>query len=111
MSTIERTIRITFEHRVHFTRGVFDASNPVLKQVLATGSTTPAKALVVVDESLALSQPALTGLIEGYFQYHADSLLLVCPPFIIEGGERAKNSSFHVSEIHSRAERHHIDRH
>src|SRR2546428_10614527 len=29
----------------------------------------------------------------------------------IEGGERTKNSYFHVSEIHSQIDRYHIDRH
>ena len=33
------------------------------------------------------------------------------PPLFIEGGERAKNSSTHVAEIHSQIDRHHIDRH
>src|SRR2546427_7436395 len=30
---------------------------------------------------------------------------------IMEGGERVKNSYFHVSEIHSQIDRYHIDRH
>ena len=30
---------------------------------------------------------------------------------MIEGGERTKNSYFHVSEIHSHLDRYHIDRH
>ena len=30
---------------------------------------------------------------------------------LLEGGERAKNSYFHVSEIQSQVEKHHIDRH
>ena len=38
-------------------------------------------------------------------------LQLVCPPIAIEGGERTKNSYFHVSEIHSQIDRFHIDRH
>jgi len=33
------------------------------------------------------------------------------PALIIEGGERTKNSYFHVSEIHSHIDRYHIDRH
>ncbi len=36
---------------------------------------------------------------------------LVGPPLVIEGGERAKNSSIHVAEIHSQIDRHHLDRH
>jgi 3-dehydroquinate synthase len=38
-------------------------------------------------------------------------LKLVCPPLVLEGGERAKNSYFHVSEIQSQIDRFHIDRH
>ena len=38
-------------------------------------------------------------------------LELVCPPIILEGGERVKNSYFHVSEIQSHVERFHLDRH
>ena len=67
--------------------------------------------LVVLDESLAQAQPDLSRRIEDYFSIHADRLKLVCPPLIIEGGERAKNSSIHVAEIHSHIDRHHIDRH
>jgi 3-dehydroquinate synthase len=48
---------------------------------------------------------------ETYFASHADVLKLVCAPVIVEGGERTKNSYFHVSEIHSHIDRYHIDRH
>jgi len=112
VSLIERTIRVSFEHRVHFTQGVFDPANLLLKNVLAEKLPGQiSKALIVLDESLALAQPHLAKLIENYFSTHADSLKLVCSPLIIEGGERAKNSYFHVSEIHSQVERFHIDRH
>src|SRR6185503_18955910 len=74
-------------------------------------SNRPHKVLVVVDESLAQAQPDLPGQIESYFAAHAASQALVCPPIIIEGGERTKNSYFHVSEIHSHIDRYHIDRH
>src|SRR5207244_11202256 len=40
-----------------------------------------------------------------------ESLKRVCPPMILEGGERVKNSYFHVSEIQSYIDRYHIDRH
>src|SRR2546423_14626428 len=35
----------------------------------------------------------------------------VSPPIVLEGGERVKNSYFHVSEIQSHIDRYHIDRH
>jgi len=112
MPYIERTIQVSYRHRVYFTREVFAAGNPILKQVLTTEkSNAVAKALVVVDETLAERRPTLLAGIEQYFAQHAEELKLVCAPMVIEGGERAKNSYFHVSEIQSHVEKHHIDRH
>src|SRR6266571_6873053 len=112
MSVIERSIQVGYRLRVHFTQDVFGPTNRVLKEVLVNDEPQIIhKALVVMDESLAQAQPGLTPKIEAYFSQHSDCLNLVCPPFIIEGGERTKNSYFHVSEIHSRIDRHHIDRH
>ena len=112
MSVIERSIQVGYRLRVHFTQDVFSPTNRVLKEVLVNEEPqTIHKVLVVMDESLAQAQPGLAQKIEAYFARHGDCLDLVCPPFIIEGGERTKNSYFHVSEIHSRIDRHHIDRH
>ncbi len=112
MGVIERTIQVSYRHRVYFTRRVFDSANPVLRDALANGEEKEQhKAFVVLDESLARAQPQLTGGIEAYFTAFPESLKLVCPPFVIEGGERTKNSYFHVSEIHSHIDRYHIDRH
>ncbi len=111
MSVIERTIQVGFLHRVHFTHRVFDPANPVLQQVLGNSQGRDChRVLVVLDESLAQAQPDLARGIEQYFAAFADSLKLVCPPLVIEGGERTKNSYFHVSEIHSHIDRYHIDR-
>src|SRR3989449_5136220 len=112
MSLIERSIQVSYELRVHFTQHVFDPLNPVLKDVLrAADRQLPHKALVVLDEALAQAQPDLARQIEAFFAAYAADLKLVCPPVVIEGGERTKNSYFHVSEIHSQIDRYHIDRH
>src|SRR6266581_2569154 len=112
MAVIERTIQVSYRHRVLFTRRVFDPSNPVLRDALANGEKKEQhKAFVVLDESLARAQPLLIRDIEAYFTAFSESMKLVCPPFVIEGGERTKNSYFHVSEIHSHIDRYHIDRH
>jgi 3-dehydroquinate synthase len=112
MSVIERTIQVGFQLKVHFTHGVFDAANPLLKNVLANGQTGQIrKALVILDEALAAAQPELGAKIESYFAAFPDAIRLVCAPLTIEGGERAKNSYFHVSEIHSQVDKYHIDRH
>ena len=112
MSLIQRTIRVDFELRVFFTREVFAPANSLLRQVLtADGGERTRRVLVILDESLALGRPEFPRAIEEYFAPGTDGLQLVCPPLIIEGGERTKNSYFHVSEIHSHIDRYHIDRH
>src|SRR5713101_8251056 len=112
MSLIERTIQLSFQHRVYFTRHAFGVTNGLLRDLLLNGrSGQAAKALVVLDESLHRTQPNLAHSIETYFSAFGERLELVCPPIILEGGERVKNSYFHVSEIQSHVERFHLDRH
>ena len=102
---------MSYRHQVHFTEGVFDAHNPRLRDVLVSERARGQhKVLVVVDEALSQAQPFLIRQIENYFAAHKE-IHLVCAPIIIEGGERTKNSYFHVSEIHSEIDRFHIDRH
>lgn len=111
MSTIERTISVSFRHRIHFTRNVFSLGNAVLKEVLAGAGQQPPKVIVVLDESLHKAQPAFSSQIETWFNHNSRIARLVCPPIVLEGGERVKNSYFHVSEIQSQIDRYHIDRH
>jgi len=108
---------VKYQLRVHFTQNVFDPANLVLRAVLAPDKTDKnaiaagQKVLIVLDEALASAQPNLARRIEEYFSTDHRGPNLVCPPLTIEGGERTKNSYFHVSEIHSQVERYHIDRH
>ncbi len=112
MPAIRKRIELAFEHSVYFTQAVFDPPNPLLVDVLTrVPSSKPRKVLVVVDEGLHQAQPALAGKIMAYFGAHPHQLELVCPPMTLEGGERVKNSYFHVSEIQSEVDRHGIDRH
>jgi len=90
---------------------VFGLGNNLLKQVLTGGAGLVPKVLVAVDESLYQAQPALAQQIETWFRNQASVVKLVAPPLILEGGERVKNSYFHVSEIQSQIDRYHIDRH
>jgi 3-dehydroquinate synthase len=111
MTSIERTIQVRYRHQVRFTDGAFDVENPTLREVLSADLTQrQRKVLVAIDEALAQAQPFLARQIEQYFA-DVPGLVLVCPPVIIEGGERTKNSYFHVSEIHSLIDRYHVDRH
>ena len=112
MSLLERSIHLDYRLRVHFTQDVFSPSNLILRNVLEESQTAPPhKALLILDESLAHAQPNLAGQIDAYFQLHGDSIKLMRAPVVMEGGERAKNSDRHVSQIHSDIHRLHIDRH
>ena len=112
MSVIQRSIQVGYNLRVYFTRNAFDAANPLLLETLVNNELSRThKVLVVLDESLAQAQPSLAQQISAYFSTYKEQLCLVSPPFIVEGGERTKNSYFHVTEIHSQIDRHHIDRH
>jgi 3-dehydroquinate synthase len=112
MPVIERTITVSYRHQVHFTDDVFAPENVVLREVLTRGGRRERqKVLLIADEALTQAQSNLIGTIEKYFETHRDVLHLVCAPLVIEGGERTKNSYFHVSEIHSLIDRYHIDRH
>jgi 3-dehydroquinate synthase len=110
MRAIEHEICVRFQHRIYFTRHAFGATNDLLKDLLLEDPPPqPPKVLVVLDESLQLAQPLLVRSIESYFK--RSGINLVCPPMILEGGERVKNSYFHVSEVQSYLDRFHIDRH
>ena len=112
MSSIERTINVSWRHQVYFTEGVFQPDNSQLRDVMCDcDDRRPHKVMIVVDESLAKANKELVPQIEAYFAEFPNDLQLVCPPIIMEGGERVKNSYFHVSEIQSPMDRYHIDRH
>jgi 3-dehydroquinate synthase len=109
---IRRSFQVSYELQVQFTQNVFEPTNVVLKTILDQGNDgRPHKVIVILDEALFRTQADLSRRIEAYFETHSEELHLVCPPIIIEGGERTKNSYFHVSEIHSHLDRYHIDRH
>ena len=112
MSLLRHSIQVAYELQVHFTHHVFDPANDLLAKVLDSDpDRAPHKVLLVLDEALSQARPECAREIEAYFAAHAARLKLVCPPVVIEGGERTKNSYFHVSEIHSHIDRFHIDRH
>jgi 3-dehydroquinate synthase len=112
MDSIERTIQVSWQHRVIFTDHVFDPANQTLHDVLAGGSAAvPRRALVILDEALAQAQPDLSAVIQYYFAAHPSAVTLVSPPQLCRGGEAAKASWSLVTELQAAIDRYHIDRH
>ena len=87
---IERPIQIEFQHRVLFTSGVFGVENPTLLELLQDPGRV-ARALVVIDSSVAASDPELVDRVREYFSAHPGILKLAGEPLIVAGGEACKN--------------------
>jgi len=110
---IQRSIPITFQHRVAFTHGAFDAMNHTLRDLVADACELggPSKVLVLLDEGVAESNSGLENQISSYFAKHSDTLNLVGPPLKLPGGEPCKNNWSLVEKIWQAIEFHKICRH
>ena len=81
MDLLEQSVRVHFQFPVHFTTGLFDPANPVLRTVTSVpDDPRPADAVVVVDAGVHDAHPALLSAIAAYFEAHGDALRLAAPP-------------------------------
>ncbi len=111
MDFIKQAIQVRWDHQVYFTNGVFECANPLLAGLLVGNDTVKSqRALVVVDERVAVMRPELIGAIEGYFATVCPEVLLTAV-MVYPGGEVAKASWTQVETLLAAIEHHHIDRH
>lgn len=111
-SCVERRLSVPYRHQVWFTEGTFAPANGVLRDVLVGGAgNRRARVLSVLDAGVCGALPGLIPDMAAWFEAHSDVAESVAEPMMITGGERVKNAYFHVSDIHERIDRHHIDRH
>ena len=111
MDVIEQEFLLPVRYPVHFTTGVFAASNPLLRDLVAIGpartnATTgdteddaPAKLVVVVDRGVERAHPALIDAIGAYCATHKNAIALSAPILVVPGGESVKNDRRHVERI------------
>ena len=98
---MHQVITVAFRFPVHFTRGAFDPSNSVLRDVVsAGGSPLPSRILFAVDAGAATHHPKLMIAIEEYCRAHSDVLCLAAPVLGVPGGETVKNDPRHIAELH-----------
>jgi 3-dehydroquinate synthase len=96
---------------VYFTRAAWDPNNlAFVDAVRRLEPTRRHRALVIIDDQVALGQPRLVAAIERYFDAHRDSLELAAPPVLICGGEASKNDMAHTLSVLSRINDAGIDR-
>ena len=110
---IQRAIPITFQHRVSFTHGAFDAKNHILRDLVADSCELgeQSKVMVLLDSGVSDSNHGLAEKISQYFAAHVDTLNLVTEPLIMPGGEPCKNNWSLVEKIWRAVEFHKVCRH
>ncbi|MCW5807021.1 MAG: 3-dehydroquinate synthase [Deltaproteobacteria bacterium] len=110
-SHILQRVPLVLEYPVAFTRGLFDADNPTLVEILARREPDRRhRAVAVVDAGVAAAWPHLAGSIEAYAARHADRIELLAPPWTVPGGEAAKTAAV-LDDLVGRLAALRVDRH
>src|ERR1041384_3646666 len=100
MHTVFQEIEVAFRYPVHFTSGVFDLSNPLLKDVIgATRGDLPARIVFVLDRGVLRGHRGLAAGVKRYCTHYPDTFLLAAPVLTAPGGERVKNHPRRVKDI------------
>jgi 3-dehydroquinate synthase len=100
---------VGFLHRLFFTQSVFDASNPLLGNVLRYDASSPRPGVVaVVDAGLADATPGLLDAIGHRFD--GEDLPDLRDVITVRGGEDAKNDPGVIDLVLGAVDRHRIDR-
>ncbi len=111
---IDYPIQLAYRHRVLFTEGVFDLENETLWEVLQSdveARRQRRRALVIVDEGVAIAEPGIIGHIAAWFAHRIEALDLRQPPFVIPGGEPCKNEWALVEALWNEINSSGLDRH
>jgi 3-dehydroquinate synthase len=103
------SIDVRFEYPVHFTRGVFEASNDTLAQVVHRKEPRRRhRALLVFDRGVTDARPASWRReVARYFEHHGIELTA---EIVLGGGEAVKSDQAALEALLSAIEEHGLDR-
>jgi 3-dehydroquinate synthase len=88
----EQRFRVDFDYPVVFGRSVLALDDPTLCWAVARREPERRHPVfVVLDQGLADARPTLASDLERYVAAHSDALELRARPFVLPGGEAAKN--------------------
>lgn len=100
MDVIQQEIHVAFRYPVHFTTGVFTASNRLVRDLVRTADAhTPARVVVVVDRGVVRAHPDLIASIDRYCLEHEEAVSLAAPVLVLPGGEQVKNDPRHTERL------------
>jgi 3-dehydroquinate synthase len=107
----DRAVRLSFAHRVRFTRGALESANHTLRDVLSgDGAIASRRAVVFIDEGVADAAPRLADALRAYFDAHRAHMPRIVAIEACAGGERAKEDMHVVDRVIELVEREKIDR-
>ncbi len=108
----EQRFSVSFEYPVAFVQGAFDPADRTL--AWAVTRREPARrhpVFVVLDGGLAFARPELYDDVTAYVSEHREVLELRADPFVMPGGEQAKNDPALIGALHAELARARLDRH
>ena len=108
---LQQEVEVKFSYGVHFTRGLFEITNPLLSEVIGTANHKAKSIIVAVDSGVLEYHPQLVAKITSYANHFADKINLAAEPIIIPGGEAAKNDPGLIDRLHREIERVGLCRH
>lgn len=108
-TSIQQTFSVPFKYTVHFSKNIFDNSNPLFAKVVSR--LQPAKVFFVVDQGVITMHPGLLDNIRNYAAAHKEDFVLCANPLVVPGGEDVKNTLQHIEQILDASNTFGIDRH
>jgi 3-dehydroquinate synthase len=104
-------LTVSYDYPVYFTTGVFEADNPDLVEAIARKEPSRRhRVLAIVERAVADAWPALAAAVRRYVARHAERLELVADPWIVPGGETAKNDPAVLAALQARLQELRLDR-
>jgi 3-dehydroquinate synthase len=95
MNSLTQEIQVTFRFPVHFTNGVLDPANPLLRDTVAHR----ARVLFVLDRGVVRGNRTLPAAVKRYCEHFADTIAMAGRPVVLPGGEKVKNLPRYTKEI------------
>ena len=111
LKPIEQSFSVAYAYKLHFTQNLFDAKNPLLKDVLdGYKKDKRIKLLFVIDDGVSTCHPNLLDEINTYCSVHSQNIEHT-ESILIKGGEQCKNDYGSVERVLKGINNQHIDRH
>jgi 3-dehydroquinate synthase len=113
MHTLQQRFQVDYTYSIFFTKGLFSARNPLLRDFLSSYGEPGfrRKALVVLDDGLLAHYPTLADDIKEYFTALEETVRLVPAVLVLPGGEACKNDPALFDQLVQAVDTYGIDRH